>query len=121
MLEGWQWPYPQVAWQLVGNVSATFRQLFGSFSATLAFFSNFRLVEELSVYRATFKFSCLNSHSHAPATSEKTRKCRIQLLSRIYLLNLLVLLLGSTCFNEKMSLRNKKLLLRKTGRLSFKC
>ena len=56
---------------------------------------------------------CLNSHSHAPVTSETIRKCIIQLVcllvSRIHLSNLLFLLLGSTCFYEKMSLGNKKL------------
>ena len=49
------------------------RQLFGNFRL----FSNFQLVEQLSVHRATFKLVYLNSHSHTPATSETVRKCRI--------------------------------------------
>ena len=61
------------------------------------------------MHRATFKFLCLDSLSHAPVTSEKTRKCRIQLVSRIYLSSLLVLLVGSTCFYENVSLKNKRL------------
>ena len=47
-----------------------------SCSATLGFFSSFQLVEQLSVNRGTFTFLCLDSHSHAPATSEKLQKCR---------------------------------------------
>ena len=42
--------------QLFGNVSATFRQLFGNVSATSGLFSNFQLVEQLSVHRAAFQF-----------------------------------------------------------------
>ena len=80
-----------------------------NFSATLGCFSNFQLVEQLPVHRATFKFLCLDSHNHAPVTSEKIKKCRIHLLSRIYLSNALVLLLGSTCFDEKVPLCSKRL------------
>ena len=54
------------------------------------------------MYRATFKFLCLDSHSRAPATTEALKKCRIVLGSIIYLSTLLVLLLGSTCFYEKV-------------------
>ena len=52
-------------------------KLLGNFSATLGFFGNFQLVEQLSVHRATSRFLCLYSHSHAPATSETIKKCRI--------------------------------------------
>ena len=52
-------------------------KLLGNFSAALGFISNFQLVEQLSIHRATFKFLFLDSHSHAPATSEATKKCRI--------------------------------------------
>ena len=69
-------------------------------------FGNFQLVEQLSVHRATFNIFC---HSHGPATSKAIKKCRIQLVSRIYLSNLLALLLGSTCFYEKVPRRNKRL------------
>ena len=51
-------------------------KLLGNFSATLGVFGNFQLAEQLSMHRATSKFLCLYSHSHAPATSE-TKKCRI--------------------------------------------
>ena len=64
------------------------------------------------MHRATSKFLCLYSHSHAPATSEtikKVKNIKIQLVSRIYLSNPLVLILGSTCFYENVSLRNNKL------------
>ena len=80
-----------------------------SCSAALGFYSNFQLVEQLSVHWETSKFLCLNNHSHAPATSYTIKKCRKQLVSRMYLSNLLALLLGSTFFYEKVSLRNKKL------------
>ena len=46
-------------------------------SATLGFLGNFQLVEQLSVYRATSNFLRLISHSHAPATSETSKMCRI--------------------------------------------
>ena len=52
-------------------------KLLGNFSPTLSFFSNFNLVEQLSVHRAASKFLYLDSHSHAPATSETINKCRI--------------------------------------------
>ena len=84
-------------------------KLLGNFSATLCFFSHFQFAGQLSVHRAASKFLYLDSHSHAPATSEILKECRIYLVSRIYLSNLLVLLLGSTCFYEKASLRNKRL------------
>ena len=48
-----------------------------TFSATLGFIGNFQLVEQLSMHRATSRFLCLYSHSHAPATSETIKKCRI--------------------------------------------
>ena len=57
--------------------SSPVHKLLGNFSATLGFFGNFNLVEQLSVHRATFKFLCLDSHSHACATSETINKCRI--------------------------------------------
>ena len=50
------------------------RQLFGNLRAFLVTFS---FVEQLSVHRATSKFLCLISHSHAPATSERIKPCRI--------------------------------------------
>ena len=50
-------------------------KLLGNFSSTLGFFSNFQLVEQLSVHRATFRHLYLNSHSHATATSEAVKKC----------------------------------------------
>ena len=53
------------------------------------------------MHRATSKFLCLISHSHAPATIETIKKCRIQLVWIIYLFNPLVLLLGSTCSMKK--------------------
>ena len=59
----------------------------GNFSATLGFVGNFQFVEQLSVHRATSKFLCLDSDSHAPGTSSSS---------------LLMLLLGSTCFYEKV-------------------
>ena len=46
-------------------------KLLGNFSATLGSFSNFQLVEQLSVHRATF------SHSYAPAASETIKKCGV--------------------------------------------
>ena len=52
-------------------------KLLGNFSATLDFFRNFQLVEQLSMHRATSKFLCFYSHSHAPAMSETIKKCRI--------------------------------------------
>ena len=67
-------------------------KLLGNFSASLGIFSNFGLVEQLLVHRATFKFLCLDSESHASATSETLKKCRILLVSRVYFSNLLVLL-----------------------------
>ena len=87
-------PCPQVA-----------RQLFGNFRLS----SNFQLVEQLSMDQATFTYLSLDSNSHAPATSETIKKCSILLVLRIYLSNLLVLLLGITCFYRKMFLRNKRL------------
>ena len=78
--------------------SSPVHKLLGNFSATLSTFSNFYLVGQLSVHRATLKFLC---HNHAPATSEAIKKCRIYLVSRMYLPNILALLLGSTCFYEK--------------------
>ena len=47
-----------------------------NFSATLGFFSNFQLAEQLSMYRATSKLLCLDSHSHTPAKSETIKKYR---------------------------------------------
>ena len=58
----------------MGADASTVHKLLRSFSATLGFLSNFRLVEQLSVHLGTFKFLCLNSHSHAPITSEKIKK-----------------------------------------------
>ena len=52
-------------------------KLLGNFSATLGFLSNFQFAGQLSVHRETFKCLCLESHSHAPATGETIRKCRI--------------------------------------------
>ena len=43
-------------------------KMLDKFSATLDFFSNAKLVEQLLVHRATFMFCCLDSHSHAPST-----------------------------------------------------
>ena len=83
-------------------------KLLGNFSATLGFFSTFQLVVQLSVHRTTLNF-CVSIVSHASAASETIKKCRIQLMSRIYLSNLLIILLGRTCLYEKMSRRNKKL------------
>ena len=60
-------------------------KLLGNFSATSGFSRNFHLVEQLPVHRASFKFLCLDSHSHAPATSQALKKCRILLVSRIYI------------------------------------
>ena len=52
-------------------------KLLGNFSATSGFFGNFQFAEQLSLHRVTSKFLCLYSHSHAPATSEAVKKCRI--------------------------------------------
>ena len=102
-------------------------KLLDSFSATLGFSGNFQLIEQLSVHRTTFTFLCLDSHSHVSGTSEKTKKCRIQLVSRRYLCNHLALMLGSTCsmkecLDESRGYSNAtiKKLTRNTGRLSFK-
>ena len=74
-------PFPSFLVTIIGQLVKTYpqtcpqvaRQLLGKFRL----FSNFQLVEELSVHRATFQFLCLDSHSHAPATSETIYKCRI--------------------------------------------
>ena len=55
-------------------VASPVHKLLGNFSGTLGFLSNFQVVEQLSVYRDTVKFLCLDSHSHAHATSETTKK-----------------------------------------------
>ena len=52
-------------------------KLRGHFSATLAFFGNFQLVEQLSKHRAASTLLSLYIHSHAPATSETIKQCRI--------------------------------------------
>ena len=77
-------------------MSRLVHKLLSNFSATLGFFANFQLVEQLSVNRATVEFLCLDSHSHDPATNEKLKSAEYS-LCREYLSNLLVLLLGSTC------------------------
>ena len=59
---------------------------------------------------ATLKFLCLDSQSHAPVTSETIKKCRIQLVSRMHFSNLLVLLLGSTCFHESVSKKQEAII-----------
>ena len=82
-------------------------KLLGNCSATLGPFGDFQLVGQLSMHRATSKFLCLYSHSHAPATCETIKNCRIQLVSRIYLSNLSALLLGSTCFYESVFKKQK--------------
>ena len=56
-----------------GRRGCPVHKLLGRFSATLGFFDNFQLVEQLSMHQATSKFLCLYSHSHAPATSEKLK------------------------------------------------
>ena len=53
-----------------GLGSSPVHKLLANFSATLGFFGNFQVVEQLSVHRAASKFLCLVGHSHAPATSE---------------------------------------------------
>ena len=53
--------------------SSRVHKLLGNCQATLGFFSNFQLVEQLSVHRAASRFSRLDSHSHDPATSEKLK------------------------------------------------
>ena len=53
---------------MAGNSPA--HRLLGNFSATLGFSSNCQLVKQRSVHRATCKLLCLDSHSHASATSE---------------------------------------------------
>ena len=92
-----------------GVDTSPIHKLLYNFSATLRLVGNFQLIEQLSVHRATFELLCLDSHSYAPATNETIKKCRIYPLLRIYLPNLLVLLLGSTCFCEKVCLRSKRL------------
>ena len=62
---------------LQGPPISPIHKLLDNFSATLGFFGNFQLVEHLSMHRATSKFLCLYSHSHANATSETIKKCRI--------------------------------------------
>ena len=51
----------------------------GNFPVTLGFFSNFQLLERLSVHRATFSFLCLDSDSNAPATNEKLKSAKYSL------------------------------------------
>ena len=63
--------------RLVTDVGSPVHKLLGNFSSTLGFFSDFKFVEQLSVHRSTFKCLCLDSHSHAPATSETIEKCRM--------------------------------------------
>ena len=58
------------------SVSPVYK-LLGNLSVTLGSFGNFQLVEHLSMHRATSKFLSLYSHSHAAATSETIKKCRI--------------------------------------------
>ena len=55
------------------GLASSVRKLLGNFSATFGFFSNFQLVEQLSLNRVAFKFLYLDSHSHAPATSEELK------------------------------------------------
>ena len=58
-------------------ITSPIHKFLGNFSATLGLSSNFQPVEEFSVHRATFKFLCHDRRSHAPATSETIKKCRI--------------------------------------------
>ena len=61
------------------------------------------------MHRATSKFLCHYSHSYAPATSETSAEYKnIACLGNVFVQSL-VLLLGRTCFYEKMSLRNRRL------------
>ena len=53
--------------------------------------------------------SSSSSNRYALAKSETIKNCRIWHVSRIYLSNLFVLILGSPCFHEKVSVRNKRL------------
>ena len=60
-----------------GADTSPVHKLLGNFSATLGFFSNFQLVEQLSVHRhraSVHQFLYLNSHSHAPIASGTRKK-----------------------------------------------
>ena len=77
-IEGCGLTFSTMALLLHKDISSPVHKLLCNFSTTLGFFSNFPLVEQLSVHRATFQFLCLDRHnSHAPATSETIKKCRI--------------------------------------------
>ena len=80
--------WPKIYVTTVSQASPV-HKLLGNFSTTLRFFDNFQLVKQLSMHRATSQFLCLCSHI------------------RIFLTNPLVLLLGSTCFYEKVSLKTR--------------
>ena len=54
------------------SVTGPVYKLLGNSSATLDFFGNFQLVEQLSVHWATFRILFLDNHSHA--TSETIKK-----------------------------------------------
>ena len=71
----------------------------GNFSATLGFFGNCQLVEQLSMYRATF-------------TLLRMKQLKIAQYKNIVCVgNIFVqsFSLGSTCFYERVSLRNGRL------------
>ena len=92
-----------------GLGSSPVHKLLGNFLATSGFFRNFQLVEQLSVDWATLKFLCLDSHSHAHATSEPIKKVKNIAYVENTFAQYVSLLLGSTCFYEKVPLRNRKL------------
>ena len=72
------------------DIMCTFvHKLSGNFVVALYFSSHFLYVEQFSVHRATYKLLCLYSHNHTLAMGEAIRDCRIQLVSRFSLLNML--------------------------------
>ena len=62
----------------------------------------------------SLKLFCLDSQSHAPATGEAIRDCRMQLVSRLSLPNLSVIIVCYTfSYMKTKSIRNKSLKLGK--------
>ena len=84
-------------------------KLLGNFSATCGFFGNFQLAEQLSIHRATSKFLCLYSQRSAPATSETIHSAEYKNIAGVENIFVQSFSLGSTCFYERVSLRNGEL------------
>ena len=81
------------------------QKLLGNFWVTSDIISNFSPVEQLLMNRATFKLYCLDGHT--PAPEETSRDCRMQLVSRLSLSNLLVVIVCYTFSSIKNKVNNK--------------